>query len=69
MRKEDCKRLLCFLTVDTTDKDPEGNETVWFQNEVTRNKVDSVPPKRWKLYRFVKQYHYNLNYDKRSVSV
>ena len=41
MRKEDCKRLLCFLTVDTTDKDPEGNETVWFQNEVTRNKVDS----------------------------
>ena len=46
MRKEDCKRLLCFLTVDTKDKDPEGNETVWFQNEVTRNKVDSVPPKR-----------------------
>ena len=45
MRKEDCKRLLCFLTVDTTDN-PEGNETVWFQNEVTRNKVDSVPPKR-----------------------
>lgn len=34
MRKEDCKRLLCFLTVDTTDKDPEGNETVWFQNQV-----------------------------------
>ena len=40
MRKEDCKRLLCFLTVDTTDKDPEGNETVWFQNQVTR-KVES----------------------------
>ena len=46
MRKEDCKRLLCFLTVDTTDKDPEGNETVWFQNQVTRNKVDSVLHKR-----------------------
>lgn len=46
MRKEDCKRLLCFLTVDTTDKDPEGNATVWFQDQVTRNKVDSVLPRR-----------------------
>ena len=27
-------RILCFLTVDTTDVDPEGNETVWYANKV-----------------------------------
>ena len=34
LKKKHCERLLCFLTVDTTDVDPEGNETVWFANQV-----------------------------------
>lgn len=28
------KKKLCFLTVDTTDVDPEGNETIWFGGKV-----------------------------------
>jgi len=34
LRKHDCERLLCFLTVDTSDVDPEGSETVWYANQV-----------------------------------
>ncbi|XP_078379447.1 dimethylglycine dehydrogenase, mitochondrial-like [Oculina patagonica] len=34
LNKDDCERILCFLTVDTTDVDPEGNETVWYANKV-----------------------------------
>lgn len=34
LNKDDCERVLCFLTVDTTDVDPEGNETVWYANKV-----------------------------------
>ncbi|XP_027056532.1 dimethylglycine dehydrogenase, mitochondrial-like [Pocillopora damicornis] len=29
LKRDDCERVLCFMTVDTTDVDPEGNETVW----------------------------------------
>lgn len=32
--KDDCERVLCFLTMDTIDVDPEGNETVWYANKV-----------------------------------
>ena len=28
------KKKLCMLTVDTTDVDPEGNETIWFGGKV-----------------------------------
>jgi len=34
LKKDDCERHLCFLTLDTTDVDPEGNETVWYANQV-----------------------------------
>ena len=34
LNKDDCERVLCFLTVDTTDVDPEGNETIWYANKV-----------------------------------
>lgn len=34
LSKDDCERVLCFLTMDTTDVDPEGNETVWYANKV-----------------------------------
>ena len=27
-------RRLVFLTVDTTDVDPEGNETIWYEDKV-----------------------------------
>ena len=29
------KKKLCMLTVETTDVDPEGNETIWFGGKVT----------------------------------
>ena len=28
------KKKLCMLTVETTDVDPEGNETIWFGGKV-----------------------------------
>lgn len=31
------KKKLCMLTVDTTDVDPEGNETIWFGGKVVGN--------------------------------
>lgn len=34
LSKDDCERVLCFLTMDTIDVDPEGNETVWYANKV-----------------------------------
>lgn len=33
------KRRLTFLTVKTTDVDPQGNETVWHKNKVTHSKL------------------------------
>ena len=32
--KEKPKRHLVYLTVDTSDIDPEGNETVWHNDKV-----------------------------------
>ena len=34
LSRDDCERVLCFLTMDTIDVDPEGNETVWYANKV-----------------------------------
>lgn len=34
LKRDDCERILCFMTVDTTDVDSEGNETVWYGNKV-----------------------------------
>ncbi|XP_078368879.1 dimethylglycine dehydrogenase, mitochondrial-like [Oculina patagonica] len=31
------KKKLCMLTVETTDVDPEGNETIWFGGKVVGN--------------------------------
>ncbi|KXJ19020.1 Dimethylglycine dehydrogenase, mitochondrial [Exaiptasia diaphana] len=31
------QKKLCFLTVETTDADPEGNETIWFGGKVVGN--------------------------------
>ena len=28
------KKKLCMLTVETSDVDPEGNETIWFGGKV-----------------------------------
>lgn len=30
------KKKLCMLTIETTDVDPEGNETIWFGGKVRR---------------------------------
>ena len=34
LRKEDLKRHLVFMTVDTSDVDPEGNESIWHNDKV-----------------------------------
>ena len=33
-KKEGLKRKLVFMTVDTKDADPEGDETVWHDGKV-----------------------------------
>ena len=35
LKAEGLRRHLAFLTVDTTDIDPEGNETVWHNDKVS----------------------------------
>ena len=30
------KKKLCMLTVETSDVDPEGNETIWFGGKVVK---------------------------------
>ena len=30
------KKKLCMLTVETTDVDPEGNESIWFGGKVIK---------------------------------
>ena len=41
--KEDgIKKKLCMLTVETTDVDPEGNETIWFGGKVSRAQVNCL---------------------------
>ena len=34
IKAEGLKRHLVFLTVDTTDVDPEGNESIWYNDKV-----------------------------------
>lgn len=34
IKAEGLKRKLVFLTVDTSDVDPEGNESIWFDDKV-----------------------------------
>ncbi|EDO40332.1 predicted protein [Nematostella vectensis] len=36
-KEEGVKRRLCMLTVETTDTDPEGNESIWFGGKVVGN--------------------------------
>lgn len=33
-KEKGIEKKLCFLTVDMTDVDPEGNETIWFGGKV-----------------------------------
>ena len=40
--KEKPMRHLVYLTVDTSDIDPEGNETVWHNDQVMNNM--KMPP-------------------------
>lgn len=34
IKEEGLQRHLVYLTVDTTDVDPEGNETIWHNDKV-----------------------------------
>lgn len=45
------KRKLSYLSVDTDDIDPEGNETIWHNGKVCENKViDSYLVSFWSSY-------------------
>ena len=35
VKAEGLKRKLVFLTIDTTDIDPEGNESIWHEEKVS----------------------------------
>ena len=35
IKAQGLQRRLVFLTVDTTDVDPEGNEAVWYNDKVS----------------------------------
>jgi dimethylglycine dehydrogenase len=34
VKEEGIKKKLCFLILETTDVDPEGNESIWFGGKV-----------------------------------
>lgn len=36
------KRKLCYLSVDTDDIDPEGNETIWLDGKVSNSKKKKI---------------------------
>lgn len=36
IKAEGTAKKLVFLNVDTTDSDPEGNESIWFQDKVCK---------------------------------
>lgn len=38
------RRKLCYLSVDTDDIDPEGNETIWLNGKVSNKKKTQNDP-------------------------
>lgn len=44
------RRKLSYITLDTDDIDPEGNETVWYNGKVSNSRSCSV---RWLFVYFI----------------
>lgn len=44
------RRKLSYITLDTDDIDPEGNETVWYNGKVSNSRSCSV---RWHFVYFI----------------
>ena len=42
IRSQKLKRKLVMMTVDTSDVDPEGNETVWHNGHVSGSDMTAV---------------------------